>query len=275
LKEKGTRKRKNGLIFILASLTLIGGLHPGTGVETVLASPPFFTDDAEPIKFRHGEVFLAIQYFQDRKGRSASLPYLEFNYGVWPEVQFHLLTPVQYVKPDGGDSQYGYGDTEIGIKFRLIQETKTMPMVGTYPMVELPTGNSDRGLGNGQAQYFLPLWLQKSWGPWFTSGGGGYWINQGTGNKNWWFVGWQVLREVAKGVTLGGEVFHRTSSYEGGEDGTAVQLGAIIDLTDTHHVIFSIGRDLDGPNLLMFCLSYQFTFGPKGQKTSLFFKPNK
>jgi hypothetical protein len=27
---------------------------------------------------------------------------------------------------------------------------------------------------------------------------GGYWINHGVGNKNWWFIGWQVQREITK-----------------------------------------------------------------------------
>jgi hypothetical protein len=39
------------------------------------------------------------------------------------------------------------------------------------------------------AQYFLPVWLQKDFGKWTTYGGGGYWINPGAGNKNWWFSG--------------------------------------------------------------------------------------
>jgi hypothetical protein len=76
-------------------------------------------------------------------------------------MHLHLIAPFQYVKPEAGDSQYGYGDTEFGVKFRFIQETDRTPMLGTFPLIILPTGNSDKGLGNGQAQYFLPLWFQN------------------------------------------------------------------------------------------------------------------
>jgi hypothetical protein len=56
-----------------------------------------------------------------------------------------------------------------------------------FPLVEVPSGDADKGLGNGKTQYFLPVWLQKDFGKWTIYGGGGYWINPGTGNKNWWF----------------------------------------------------------------------------------------
>lgn len=238
------------------------------------AGPPFFTDDPEPADYKHGEFYLASQYIHARDGKSATLPQFEFNYGLLPNMHLHLIAPFQYVKPEGGDSQYGYGDTEFGIKFRFIQESDYVPMVGTFPLVIFPTGDSDKGLGNGQAQYFLPLWFQKSWGPWTTYGGGGYWINQGPGNKNWWFTGWLLQREITKQFTLGAEIFHRTISREGGEESTGFQLGAIFNLTDNHHILMSAGRDFDGPNLFTAYLAYQFTFGPEEKKTSLNFKPN-
>ena len=43
----------------------------------------------------------------------------------------------------------------------------------------------------------LPLWLQKSWGPWTTYGGGGFGFNTARGGRNWAFLGWQAqYREV-------------------------------------------------------------------------------
>ena len=31
---------------------------------------------------------------------------------------------------------------------------------------------------------FFPMWFQKTIGDWTIDGGGGYWINQGGGDKN-------------------------------------------------------------------------------------------
>jgi len=245
------------------------------GLMTAWAGPPFFTDDPEPAEHRHGEFYTAFQYIHSDDGKSATLPHFEFNYGVLPNVHLHLIAPLQYVKPEGGSSQYGFGDLELGIKYRFIQEAESVPMVGTFPIVLLPTGNKDNGLGGGETQVFLPLWIQKSWGPWTTYGGGGYWINPGEGNKNWWFFGWLVQREITKQFTLGAEVFHKTISHEGGESSTGFNLGAIINLTEQHHILLSAGRDFSGPNLFTAYVGYQFTFGPKEQKISFNFRPNK
>jgi hypothetical protein len=35
-----------------------------------------------------------------------------------------------------------------------------------------------------------------------TYGGGGYWINAGPGNKNYWFVGWVLHRQVTDSLAL-------------------------------------------------------------------------
>ena len=62
---------------------------------------------------------------------------------------------------------------------------------------------------------FIPIWLQKDFGDWTTYGGGGYWINPGPGNRNYWFAGWLLQRQVTKQLALGAEVFHQTASMAG------------------------------------------------------------
>ena len=127
---------KSGLLAI--ALFMILPLIFGQG--TVWAGPPFFTDDPEPADYKHGEFYFASQYIHSDDAKSATLPHLEFNYGVLPDIHLHLIAPFQYLKPEGEDSQYGYGDTELGTKYRFIQETDTMPMVGTFPIVPFTHG---------------------------------------------------------------------------------------------------------------------------------------
>jgi hypothetical protein len=40
-------------------------------------------------------------------------------------------------------------------------------------------------------------------------------------------------------------------------------VGAIINLTDNHHLLLSGGQDVSGPNYHSFYIAYQFTFGPE------------
>ena len=147
-------------------------------------------------------------------------------------------------------------------RLRFIQETDLCPQVGTFPHVEFPTGDEDKGLGNGKTQVFLPVWIQKSWGQWETYGGGGYWINPGTGNKDNWFFGWEVQRDIAKYLTLGAEIFHQTPSEAGGESVSGFTMGSIINIGELHHILLSAGRDFSGQNETSFYAGYLLTFGP-------------
>jgi hypothetical protein len=234
-------------------------------VSSVLAGPPFQTDDPEPVEYQHWEVYVASQYANDKDGVSNAVPQFEIDYGVLPNVELHLLVPFGYDRPREGPL-YGFQDVELGVKYRFIQETRKVPMVATSPRIHLPTGNSGRGLGNGETQLFLPLWLQKSWGPWKTYGGGGYWINPGTNNQNYWFFGWQVQREIAEWLKVGAEIFYQTPPVRYGKYETGYTVGAIINFTENHHLLCSVGSDIHGPNLFSYYVAYQWTWGPKEKK---------
>ncbi|MGD0235720.1 MAG: hypothetical protein ABSC55_14440 [Syntrophorhabdales bacterium] len=234
--------------------------------QAVHAGPPFRTDDPEPVEYKHWEFYTATQYQNDRDGVSGTAPHLEANYGVAPDVQLHIIAPDAYDRPRGGPTLAGLGDVELGVKYRFIQEGDYVPMVGTFPFLEVPTASKTRGLGTGQFQFFLPLWFQKSWGPWTSYGGGGYWINPGTGNKNYWYAGWLLQRDITKWLTVGAEVFHLTPSTADGEHETGYNIGAILNFTENHHLICSAGTDIHGPASFFFYAAYLWTWGPPEKK---------
>ena len=225
------------------------------------AGPPFITDDPETVEYQHGEFYIASQYANNKDGKAGTLPHFEFNYGVIPDVQLHLLVPLAFVHPDGGPTNYGLGDTEVGVKYRFIHESETTPQIGIFPIVHVPTGDSDLGLGSGHVPMFLPIWAQKSWGPWTTYGGGGYWINPGGDNKNFWQLGWLGQREITKALTLGAEIFYFGKDTDDGRDRTGYNIGGIFNLSENHHILFSAGSDIAGDNRFSAYLGYQWTFG--------------
>jgi hypothetical protein len=42
--------------------------------------------------------------------------------------------------------------------------------------------------------------------------------------------------------------------------GTEFNVGTVLDLSDQHHLLFSVGRSIDGPISFQCYLAYQFTF---------------
>jgi hypothetical protein len=261
--------KRNLSVKVIPSLlaTIVAGLFPLIlGPMVAWAGPPFVTDDPEPVEYRHWEMYLASQHAKDKDGWSGTAPHFEVNYGAWHNLQLHLIAPLAYVKPDDGPSHYGFGDLELGAKYRFIQETDWRPMVGAFLIFDLPTGSSSRGLGSGHLRTFLPIWLQKSWGKWQSYGGGGYWFNPGSENKDYWFFGWQVQRELSKAITLGAEVFYNTPTAKGEGGRTGFNLGTIVNFTDEHHLLFSMGRDIHGQNRFSAYIAYQLTIGPREEK---------
>lgn len=249
----------------LLALAAILALLPSLAMANRFG-PPYFTDDPEPVDFHHWEVYFASIYTHSMGQISGTFPHIEVNYGAAPNLQLHIIGPAAFNQPVGGARTYGYGDTEIGVKYRLVQEDKRTPMLGVFPLVEAPTGSASKGLGTGQTRVFLPVWAQKTFGTWQSYGGGGYWINPGTGNQNYWFFGWQAQNQVTKQLSLGAEVFHATVSTVGGEQESGFNVGAVYDLDEGHHVMFSVGRDFGGQVGLAAYAAFQWTFGPHEKK---------
>ncbi len=192
----------------LAKTGLIAGvLILGFGSTLARAGPPFLTDDPEPVDFHHWEAYFFSSYDATRVGKASQGPAYEMNWGPVPDVQLHLVIPGTASVPVQGPAAFGMGDTEVGVKYRFIHETKHRPEFGIFPFAELPTGSAAAGLGNGSTWYRLPLWVQKSFGPWTTYGGAGEVLNRAPDTNNYTFGGWLLQRDIGKRWTLGGEVF--------------------------------------------------------------------
>ena len=89
-------------------------LVPGT----LWAGPPFRTDDPEPVDYQHYELYTFFTGIHLSGDTSGVGPGLEFNYGLIPNGQFHLVAPLAFDSPSGDMNQFGYGDTELGFKYQ-------------------------------------------------------------------------------------------------------------------------------------------------------------
>lgn len=216
------------IIFLLASFGVIRA-----------GGPPWRTDDPIPVEFKHAEIYLFSNGLSDNSGVNGIGPAFEFNYGALPNTQLHLVLPFAFDRPKLGEKHFGYGDTELGVKYRFIPQTDAIPAVATFPIAELPTGNSSENLGNGKAQLYLPIWLQKDVGNWTICTGGGYWINPGTENKNWIYTGVQVQYNFSDDFYLGMEIFHQTPSTNSGNSLTGLHIGGAVTVVESYQVLFS------------------------------------
>ena len=251
---------------LLLALTAVA-IHAHTSpTPTPTPGPPFITDDPEPVEFQHYEVYIASEYFRLFSQSTGTLPHVEVNYGAVPNLQLHIIAPMEFSTTSGEPFSYGPGDTELGAKYRFVQESAKTPMVGIFPLVELPTGSASRGLGSGSTSFFLPVWVQKSVGSWTAYGGGGFWHTPGAGLHDYWFSGITVQCQTTKKLMLGAEMYHTTSQAIGTGDISAFNIGGVYDFDEGHHFMMSLGTGVQGSNHGTAYAAYQWTFGPKEKK---------
>jgi len=257
--------------FLLLSLAV---LLVAVFARPAFAGPPFQTDDPEPVPFRHYEFYVFSGMDGTPLGIASTGPAVEFNWGAVPNLQLHVILPMggnfpsnnpAYAPDSIGPNAFGLTDMEIGVKYRWLKETKWRPMVGTFTMIEAPTGSASRGLGAGATWYRLPLWLQKDWGHWTTYGGGGFQVvtNQSQ-NEASPFGGWLLQRDIGKKWTLGAEV------YSHGTDGPQTKATTMIDGGGYYYfknpgfqLLFAYGHSVSGQSENYAYLGLYWTWGSK------------
>jgi hypothetical protein len=186
-----------------------------------LAGPPYETDDPAPTDLGHWELY-AFAAGTGADGAIEGAAGLDLNYGAASGVQLTATLPIAF-SHDGGTTNAGAGDVELGVKYRFLHREAAGVSVAIFPRIILPTAR--RGFGTGRVRLLLPLWGQKDFGPWSLFGGGGYTINPGAGNRDFWQAGLAVTRQVTPRLTLGGEITHAQADEAGASATTALGLG--------------------------------------------------
>jgi hypothetical protein len=235
------------------------------GSNKIIAGPPFQTDDPDPVPWHHYEAYLFVTSDRAHGGSSWVVPAFEFNIGAAPNLQLHLIVPGALVTPQGN---YGIGDIELGAKYRFLKESAKQPEIGTFAMLELPSGNSNLGLGNGQLWARLPLWIQKSRGPWTTYGGAGYQINHAPGMKDSFFAGWLVQRQITKKVILGTEFYDQQAQSVGTRHQAYMDAGGYYNFHGDFSLLFMMGHTASGERHTVGYVGLYYTWGSKQSATS-------
>lgn len=206
-----------------------------------LAGPPYDTDDPEPADYRHWEIYMfgagarSDGAFEGEAG-------LDINYGIAKDVQLTTTLPINFVRGPG--ARTGAGDAEIGVKYRFYHDEAAGLSIAAFPTFSFPT--SGKRYGSGKTGMLLPVWAQKDMGKWSVFGGGGYSINPGAGNRNYWQVAVAVTREVTSRLSIGGEMTHRGPDEAGARPTTTFGLGGIYRIKGPLSLLASAGPSFGG-----------------------------
>ena len=224
-------------------MRLVVALALGVACGAAVAGPPFLTDDPEPVAVHHAEINLIAQQSRADGSRDGSASG-EVNVGCAGETQCHVAVPIAFDRPVDGPSRAGLGDVELGVKYRFLDSPDDGWSAAIYPTLDLPTGNAARELGNGRAQGSLPLWVQRTSGAWSWDAGVARLINRAHRAHDSWFAGLLAQRAFGDALSLGVEVFRRTSTAVGEPSAAGFNAGAIIRVAANQNLLVSAGRGL-------------------------------
>jgi hypothetical protein len=202
------------------------------------AGPPFLTDDPVPTDTGHWEIYGPRAEISGTGGEYEGGTGVELNYGAAPGLQLTLGIPVHFAHDAGGLS-WGRGDLQVSAKYRFFHDEAAGIAIAAFPGITLPTASP--GHGAGRVTALLPVWAQKDMGAWSVFGGGGYAINPGPGNRDYWIGGIAVSRQVSKRLLLGAEVDRSGADTVDGRASTSLGLGAILDLKAPFRLLASGG----------------------------------
>jgi len=131
-------------LFVIALCALLAGTSP------CAAGSPFLTDDPTPVDFGYNEFYVFATLDHAAGTNAIAGPAIEYNRGILPNTQFHIVVPLAWNVPAHGNVATGIGDVELGIKYRFVDTTDDSLQFGMFPMAEIATGSARHGLGNGR-----------------------------------------------------------------------------------------------------------------------------
>ena len=200
-----------------------------------VAGPPYVTDDPEPTDTGHWEIY-NFGGGTIENGTIAAAVGVDLNYGAAKNLQLTATLPFAL----GSDDPFGLGDIEIAAKYKFLHQGTGFPLdVAFFPRVFVPTAR-----GSTRAQVLLPLWVERDWGKWSLFGGGGYTINPGAGNRNYWQQGVVMTRTIQPGFSLGLEYYGQGAASFSDRPVQGINLGTQIHLHGPFSLLGSIGQGL-------------------------------
>jgi len=208
-----------------------------------MAGPPYLSDDPEPTDIGHWEIYnFAIGL--GGPGGLAGEAGLDLNYGAAKDLQLTAVLPLAFAAPNAFSDnglRAGPGDVELAVKTKVLHQSDGTwtPDVAFFPRVFVPT--ADRALGTGRLGLLLPIWAEKDFGPWSVFGGGGYQVNPGLGQRNFWQGGGAISRTFGERLSLGAELYGQTRDAAVGGPYATLNLAATYRLTHHWSVLTSAG----------------------------------
>jgi hypothetical protein len=232
------------------------------------ATIPLITDDTSTQGLGNFQVELPTVYSHDdersiRENNVAAGAIL--TYGIAENVDLALSGAYlwQRTRDDGTDAKAnGIADTVIGVKWRFYEKDGLSFAVN--PVLLLPSGDEEKGLGTGKVGYGLSAITTKQLKPWAFNAAVTFTRNENRveDRKNLWSIGFAAEFALTEGLRLVGNIGAHRNPDPGSSTSCAFILGGFIySPTDLLEIGFGTKFGLTRPEpdvAVIFGLTFHF-----------------
>lgn len=229
------RQAEKAALCSLAVSLVLGS--PGTR-----AGPPLITDDPGTPGDERWEINIASTVEKLRSEARFEAALLDINYGVGERTQLKYEVQRLSVEESGTASRDRLVNSEIGIKYRFLDEAQHGVSMSVYPQVSISHSGSDDQPGSG-AEFVLPFQMAWSAGPVVFDMEVGY-----AGieyEENEWLYGLAGAWPISKRLEFVAEV-HGVSTSNFEDDVLLLNIGGVLQFHENVGLLFSVGRSIHG-----------------------------
>ncbi|MDA8433788.1 MAG: transporter [Nitrospiraceae bacterium] len=200
----------------------------------VFAAIPLITDDTGTQGKGKFQLEVAGELGHDKEepvtNRNSDLA-AALTYGATETVDMVLAIPYSSWRSDDSGSvtrESGFSDLSVEAKWRFYEEKGLS--LAVKPGLTIPTGDSDRDLGNGKMTWYLYLIASKEVNPWAFHLNLAYIRNNNTGDDrdDLWHASLATTVDVAKGLKIVGDLGVATNPEGSSDTPPAYVLGGVI-----------------------------------------------
>ncbi len=235
----------------------------------VFAAHPLITDDAGTMGKGMAQVEMNFEYSQHKQGGvKVNVTDLSaiLTYGVMDNVDLVLAVPYQFIKVRTEGETFkenGISDVSLELKWRFY-EKKDACSLALKPVLTLPTGDDDKGLGNGKATFGLYFIASKEIHPVTLHLNLGYIRNENKfdDRKDLWHISLASEVEVMKELKLVANIgMDRNTDRESNTHPAFILGGLIYTVSEKIDIDFGVKAGLNKAEVdysLLAGLTYKF-----------------
>jgi len=123
---------------------------------------PLSTDDAGTVEKGQFQFELGFDLTREDNHDREIEPSLTVSYGLLERMDVGIASSYLFLHPKEGKKEKGLGDTELKLKFRILDEKDMFPAFALTGKIKIPTASESKGLGSGKTDWSLNTIFTKN-----------------------------------------------------------------------------------------------------------------